>query len=131
MVQRRVHSKLAETFDAMAYGPVGFAQSALVGFISASVAFLIGDASVKQRDVVHELPVFLLIAAAGTLAGLLVAVAVNYAIGRRIRAERELQKRVHVVATDPSKLVSSHVSGFDKSPANSDRTANLSTGQAA
>jgi hypothetical protein len=116
MIQRRVRSKPAAVFDAISYGPVGFIQSAVIGFIVASLLFLIGDASVNQHNVVQELPLFLLIVAAGALAGLLVAVVLNYQIGRQIRDERELEKRVS--AGSPNPVAKPKPRALDISPAN-------------
>lgn len=102
MAKRSVRSRPTPVFDAMSYGPLQYLRSATVGFIMATVLFLIGDASVKQHDLQQELRFFLAIAAAGAVAGWLVAIAANYLVGREIRDERERQS--NSLPASPSRL---------------------------
>ena len=70
----------------MSLGPFGYMQAAVIGFVGASILFVVGDAIVpEQHNVVAELPMLLVLAGVGALIALLLAMAANYVIGRRIR----------------------------------------------
>jgi hypothetical protein len=85
----------AGTKKAISYGPFGYAQAATVGFVGASILFVIGDAILpQQHDVLQELPLFLILAAIGAAALVLTAIVANFVIGRRIRDELELRNAI-------------------------------------
>lgn len=76
----------------MSLGPFGYIQAAVIGFVSAGILFVLGDAIVpEQHNVMEELPLLLILAGAGALVALLLAMAANYVIGRRIRDAMEVR----------------------------------------
>lgn len=95
MPEARRPSAIARFFRAVGYGPFGFIQPPVVGFILGTGAFLLRDAFVSEHNVIVELPLLLTLALGSALAFLTAAIAANYAIGRRIRDELELQAGIH------------------------------------
>lgn len=87
-------SAIARTLKAVSCGPFGLIQSAIVGFIAGTVAFLIRYAIVAEHNPLEGLPLLITLALGTTAAAVAVATAANYVIGRRIRDDTELQAKI-------------------------------------
>lgn len=85
--------------DAISYGPFGYLQSAVVGFILGTVLFLLLFKSDSGDGGTAMLPVLLMCAGGLSMLLLLGAVGGNYVIGRRIREARELSNALFAGST--------------------------------
>ena len=118
MDERIVRSRAAAFRKAMSYGPVGYVQAAIAGFIVACLLFLVFDAAVTQHNVIQELRLLLVIS--GTTAGavLLSAIIANYIIGRRVLTESELHRKIFADGKLPPPTPCPDVPRIDLRPAN-------------
>ena len=87
-------SAIARTLKAVSCGPFGLIQSAIVGFIAGTIAFVIGYAIVAEQNPVEALPLLVTLAFGAAAGAIVVATAANYVIGRRIRDETELRAKI-------------------------------------
>ena len=87
-------SAIARTLKAVSSGPFGLIQSAIVGFIAGTIAFVIGYAIVAEQNPVEGLPLLVTLAFGAAAGAIVVATAANYVIGRRIRDETELRAKI-------------------------------------
>jgi hypothetical protein len=74
----------------IAYGPYGFLQSLVAGFIAGCVLFLIGDPIFSATPGIGDLPALLVCAGGAATITVAVAMAVNYQIGKAVLQQIEL-----------------------------------------
>ena len=131
MADRVIRPRRATVLQAMSYGPVGYLQAAIVGFILATAVFVAVDASLKEHNVVLELPILLVAASTGAGAGVAVGAVANFLIGRRIRDERELQKKIFGGRELPPPVPRPDVPGIELAPSKRNPSPQVRTDRAA
>jgi hypothetical protein len=110
-------ASVKEWLEACSYGPFGYLQAIVIGFISGSIAFLIGDAAFNSAPgQKSELPILLAFAGGGALLLMGLAIFGNYLIGRRVRDEVELEREIFGGGTLPPACPRPDVPGIDLRP---------------
>ena len=90
---KKGRSGLRDSAGAISSGPFSYGGAAAIGFVVGSISFLIGDAILSPHPgALQELPVFLFCSGGGAIFLAAAAIAANYIIGRKIRAQRELAR---------------------------------------
>lgn len=90
----------ARFFKAVSYGPFGWIQAVVGGFVLGAAAFLVLDAFTREHNL--PLPLLLELALCGAAAFLAGAAAANYVIGRRILDNAELQAKILAGEVSPA-----------------------------
>lgn len=105
---------------AIAYGPFGYLHSLIAGFLVGNVAFLIIVAPGSDGSGLDKLPTLLTFTAGGVILLLLLTLAANFMIGRRIRDELELHRAIAArQAASPLALPIDHSTWQDTGPGQS------------
>jgi hypothetical protein len=116
-VSRRDGAWVKDCLDACSFGPFGYFQAALVGFVLGTVVFLAVDAAVNPAPgQLNELPIFFTCACGSSVLLVCLAFAGNYLIGRRIRDEVELERAIFGAGTLPPPQPRPDVPGLDLRP---------------